>query len=108
MILIQQHSNGKAVLARGQGESARPAVLPDRGDQLLGALGGQTIVRGAQAAAGAFALVLEANAPVGAWDAVAIGFDADGPEGSNFLLREMVLPMSMPLLALMVRQCMPS
>jgi hypothetical protein len=67
-----------------QGESTCPAVLPDRGDQLFGALGGQAVVSGAQTAAGAFALVLEANAPIGALDPVAIGFDTDRPEEVEF------------------------
>ena len=84
MILLQKPSNGKAVLTRGQGEGTRSAVLPDRGGQLLVSLGGQTVVSGAQAAAGAFALVLEADAPVGARDTAAVGFDADGSEEVEF------------------------
>ena len=47
---------------------------------MLGALGGQAVVSGAETAAGTLSLVLEADAPVGAWDATAIGLDADGPE----------------------------
>jgi hypothetical protein len=59
-------------------------VLPDRDDQLLGALSGQAVVRSAQAAADAFALVLKADAPVGALNAVAIRLDADGAEEFEF------------------------
>ena len=85
MILFQQRGKGKAALACGQSKSPCPAVLPNRGDQELGALGGQAVVRGAQTPAGAFALMLEADAPVGAFDVAAIGFDADGPEEVKFL-----------------------
>jgi len=45
-----------------------------------GLWGGQTVVRGAQTPAGAFALVLEADAPVGALDALAISLDANRSE----------------------------
>jgi hypothetical protein len=86
MILFQQRADRKALLACGQSESLRPAVLAHRADQLLGALGSQTVVCGAQTPAGAFALVLESDAPVGALDALATPFDTNGSEEVESLL----------------------
>jgi hypothetical protein len=54
--------------------------LAHRRHQLPCALAGQTIIRCAEAAAGAFSLTLEADAPIGALEASSILFDADGPE----------------------------
>ena len=65
MLLFQQRSNGNAVLTRGQSKSPCPVLLPDRGDQLFSALGGQTTVHGAQTTASAFDLVLEPNLAMG-------------------------------------------
>jgi hypothetical protein len=55
-------------------------LLPDRTDQLLGPLERQSVITGAEAPAGSFAPVLETDAPVGAFEAAAIGFDADRPK----------------------------
>jgi hypothetical protein len=48
-------------------------------------LQGQAIIGGAQAPTGALALVLEANRPIRALEALTIGFDTDRPEEVEFL-----------------------
>ena len=55
-------------------------MLPDRSNQQLGPLSGQAVVRSAEATACAFALVLEADTPIGAFNTAAIRLDADRPE----------------------------
>jgi transposase-like protein len=85
VILVQEIADQRTALASGQDGCAGPTVLAHRGHQLLGALRGETIISGAQAAAGSFALVLEPDAPVRAFDAVAIGSDTDRTkEGEAF------------------------
>ena len=60
--------------------------MAHRSDQCLGTLLGLAVVRGSQAAAGASALMLEADAPVRANDTTSIGFDARGSEQVEPLL----------------------
>ena len=64
VILFQESGNRDAIVAAGQRSRAGSAVLADRCHQLFGALGGETIISGAQASAGSLALMLEAEAPI--------------------------------------------
>ena len=67
-------------MAAGQFGCAGPALVANYRHQLLGALTGQTIVSSAETSAGAFAMMLEADAPIGALDASPILLDTDWPE----------------------------
>ena len=80
VIRFQESGNRGAIVAGGQHNCAGPAALADRRHQLFGALGGETIISGAQASASPLALMLETDAPIWAFNAVSIRFDADGPK----------------------------
>lgn len=108
MILFQQGLDRKVVVTGGHRDRPGPAVLPHRRHQLLGLLQRQAVVRCAQTAAGALALVLKADAPVGTLDAAALAFDTNGAEQVELPLPGIGLDGVMPLLASMERQDMPS
>ena len=80
VILFQQRGNREAALTRGQNRCSLPPVLPNRGHQVFSPLCSQAVIRRAQAAASAFALMLKTDTPVGALDAAAIVLNADRAE----------------------------
>src|SRR5512138_329484 len=80
VIALQQVLDQEAAVAGRQDGCLAPAMLSDRSHQLSGALRSQPVIWGPEASAGPFAVVLEANAPVGALEAPTVGLDADWPE----------------------------